>query len=75
MIENYVTGDSNAPGGKDEKFSPGHYLVVASHNQESLFKAIKVLRDNGLERGCENVVFGQIYGMGEQISMPLGQCK
>lgn len=55
------------------KFSPGHYLVVASHNQESLFNAIQVMKDNGLEKNCENVVFGQIYGMGEQISMPLGK--
>ena len=31
------------------------------------------MRENGLGKNCENVVFGQIYGMGEQISMPLGK--
>ena len=75
VIENYVAG-KNASLKKttsEMKFSPGHYLVVASHNQESLFNAIQVMKDNGLEKNCENVVFGQIYGMGEQISMPLGK--
>jgi len=48
-----------------------HYLVVASHNQESLFNAIEVMKRNKIEKASEKVVFGQIFGMGEQISMPL----
>jgi len=75
MIENFIAASdvSSENGGykSNGAFSEGHYLVVASHNQESLFNAIGVMRDNGLGKNCENVVFGQIYGMGEQISMPL----
>ena len=50
-----------------------HHLVVASHNQQSLFNAIKVMKDNGIPKDTEQIVFGQIFGMGEQISMPLGE--
>lgn len=46
------------------------YLVVASHNETSVSKASELITQKGLKT-TGSVVFGQIYGMGEQISMPL----
>eukprot|EP00095_Tigriopus_kingsejongensis_P004423 snap_masked-scaffold1224_size54636-processed-gene-0.6 protein:Tk04423 transcript:snap_masked-scaffold1224_size54636-processed-gene-0.6-mRNA-1 annotation:"probable proline dehydrogenase 2" len=46
------------------------YLVVASHNEESVRRASDLI---AAECPQANVVFGQIYGMGEQISMPLAR--
>lgn len=54
------------------KSSKNHHLVVATHNEKGLFNAIGTMMENGMENNNEKVVFGQIYGMGEQLSMPLG---
>ena len=49
---------------------PCGYLVVATHNEKGALHAGKRILGMGKP---ENVVFGQIYGMAEQISMPLGK--
>ncbi|TRY70761.1 hypothetical protein TCAL_04874 [Tigriopus californicus] len=49
---------------------PAGYLVVASHNETSVSRASEMITQKGLKT-TGSVVFGQIYGMGEQISMPL----
>ena len=52
--------------------NPRGYFVVASHNEASATRAAERAVKAGLA-GSGNVVFGQIYGMGENISMPLGE--
>jgi len=38
------------------------------------FHAVDEMKKRGIDSGKGHFVFGQIYGMGEQLSMPLGQC-
>lgn len=54
--------------------NPRGYFVVASHNEVSATKAAARAVEAGLA-GSGNIVFGQIYGMGENISMPLGKSQ
>ena len=48
------------------------YLVIASHNEKSVQNAVSQLAHKIDTIGYNKVVFAQIYGMGEQITMPLG---
>ena len=48
------------------------YLVIASHNEKSVQNAVSQLANAVDTIGYNKVVFAQIYGMGEQITMPLG---
>ena len=48
------------------------YLVIASHNEKSVQNAVSQLANTIDTIGYNKVVFAQIYGMGEQITMPLG---
>lgn len=51
------------------------YVVVATHNEKSVFEAAERLKAlEGRKKLKGNFVFAQIYGMGEQITMPLGEC-
>ncbi len=49
------------------------YLVVATHNEKGVAHAAETIRRHGVDAQSGSVVFGQIYGMGEQISLPLGE--
>ena len=51
------------------------YVVVATHNEASAKKAANHMESLNLnERNIGGrAVFGQIYGMAEQISVPLGE--
>ena len=46
------------------------YIVVATHNDSGAYHAVERIKEKNLANG--KFVFGQIYGMGEQLSMPLG---
>lgn len=52
---------------------PHSYIVIATHNEQAVdalvtqFKKGPFVSDNNSE-----IAFAQIYGMGEQITMPLG---
>ena len=48
---------------------PDIYAVAATHNEKAVGEIVDMLK-----KKTENnkIVFGQIYGMGEQITMPLG---
>jgi hypothetical protein len=48
-------------------------LVLATHNEETVRHATSCLLELGLDPRAGHVVFAQIYGMAEQISMPLGE--
>ena len=48
---------------------PEIYAVVATHNETAVGEIVELLKKR-IE--SNTIVFGQIYGMGEQITMPLG---
>ncbi|XP_019620722.1 PREDICTED: probable proline dehydrogenase 2 [Branchiostoma belcheri] len=48
-------------------------LIVASHNEQSIKYAVARMRDLGIEKNDGRVCFGQLYGMCDQVSYPLGQ--
>ena len=49
------------------------FLVVATHNEASVLRAVGKAEQLGLlEDGQARLAFAQIYGMAEQISLPLG---
>ena len=47
------------------------YFVIASHNEQAVQEIVKKMKK--MENIGPKFVFGQIYGMGEQITMPLGK--
>ena len=47
-------------------------VMVATHNEESVMRATETVRRLGLDPQGGNVVFAQVYGMAENISVPLG---
>jgi hypothetical protein len=59
-----------------QKVGPDRSLVImATHNEETVRHAASRLLELGLDPRAGHVVFAQIYGMAEQISMPLGEMK
>lgn len=48
-------------------------LLVASHNQNSIEKAIEAMSQSGLSSGESGVSFGQLLGMSDHISYTLGR--
>ena len=48
---------------------PEIYAVVATHNETAVGEIVELLKKR---MESNTIVFGQIYGMGEQITMPLG---
>ena len=55
------------------KGSGNPYVVVATHNEKGVWHAADIVQSRGIDPKGGRVVFGQIYGMGEQISLPLGE--
>ena len=49
---------------------PDIYAVVATHNEKAVADIVEMLKR---KTESNTIVFGQIYGMGEQITMPLGE--
>lgn len=56
-----------------ESLHKNDFYLVATHNEESILKAINTMNEIGIPPKQERVVFAQIYGMAEQISLPLGK--
>lgn len=50
----------------------GTEIMVATHNQESIGKAIALMKQFGLEPEDSSVYFAQLFGMRDNISFPLG---
>lgn len=48
-------------------------FLVASHNESSIHHATKRMKEVGISSDSRNIYFAQIYGMAEQISIPLGK--
>ncbi|KAK3581260.1 hypothetical protein CHS0354_032987 [Potamilus streckersoni] len=49
------------------------FIMVASHNEQTIKKAIGRMHELGLNPKEGNVFFGQVYGMCDYISAVLGQ--
>lgn len=48
-------------------------LMVASHNQESIEKAIKVMDELNIDPAASTICFAQLYGMSDNLTYNLGQ--
>jgi len=48
---------------------------MATHNEETICHSVARLLELGLHPTAGHVVFAQIYGMAEQISVPLGEIR
>ncbi|MBL4655597.1 MAG: proline dehydrogenase family protein, partial [Bacteroidia bacterium] len=46
-------------------------LCAATHNEQSCYKLIKLIADNGLGKSNPDIYFGQLYGMSDQITYNL----
>ena len=46
-------------------------IVLGTHNESSALIAAQTMLDLGIDPRSRQVVFGQIYGMADQISVPL----
>ncbi|XP_042867459.1 hydroxyproline dehydrogenase-like [Penaeus japonicus] len=59
---------------REIKASPhSRSVIVASHNEASVRTAARKLEELELDPLAGNVVFGQVYGMAENISVPLAR--
>ena len=50
---------------------PNTFTVIATHNEASVQHLVKQSKAEKHEKA--EIAFAQIYGMGEQITMPLGK--
>jgi proline dehydrogenase len=48
-------------------------IMMATHNQESLEKAIASMNIHGIDRRAATTAFGQLYGMADNLSFNLGK--
>lgn len=48
-------------------------LMVASHNQESIEKAIKIMDEVNIDPSSSTICFAQLYGMSDNLTYNLGQ--
>ncbi len=48
------------------------HVLVGSHNEESILKAVAAMRRWNIQPSDNTVVFGQIYGMASNITIKLG---
>ncbi|PIK40535.1 putative proline dehydrogenase 2 [Apostichopus japonicus] len=48
-------------------------FIIATHNEESILKAICLMKELGVSSACDKVTFGQLYGMCDHVSYALGQ--
>ena len=46
-------------------------IVLGTHNEKSALNAASIILQSGIKPESHQVVFGQIYGMADQISVPL----
>ena len=59
--------------GNEVQHAPDKFnLMVASHNEASVRKAVNLLNSFQVTIPEGSFVFGQVYGMAENISVPLG---
>eukprot|EP00571_Detonula_confervacea_P002260 CAMPEP_0172329058 /NCGR_PEP_ID=MMETSP1058-20130122/60674_1 /TAXON_ID=83371 /ORGANISM="Detonula confervacea, Strain CCMP 353" /LENGTH=588 /DNA_ID=CAMNT_0013046205 /DNA_START=387 /DNA_END=2153 /DNA_ORIENTATION=+ len=52
---------------------PGLKVMIATHNKESIEKAVKLMDELGLGPNDSGVHFAQLYGMSDNLTFTLGQ--
>ena len=65
--------DKNFNSGIDLMFNNINYVdfFIASHNEFSIIKTVELMKKHGIKEDDEKVWFGQLYGMGDNISFNL----
>lgn len=48
-------------------------LFSGTHNEESCYKLMKLMQENGIENDDDRIGFGQLYGMSDHISFNLAE--
>eukprot|EP01059_Diplonema_ambulator_P013378 TRINITY_DN238_c0_g3_i1.p1 TRINITY_DN238_c0_g3~~TRINITY_DN238_c0_g3_i1.p1 ORF type:complete len:578 (+),score=202.93 TRINITY_DN238_c0_g3_i1:88-1821(+) len=48
-------------------------LMIGSHNQASIERVLEVMETRGIDKRTGGVYFGQLMGMADQLTFPLGQ--
>jgi proline dehydrogenase len=48
-------------------------IFAGTHNEESSYKLMKLMNENGIAKGDHRVWFGQLYGMSDNISYNLAE--
>lgn len=48
-------------------------IMVASHNEDTVRYAIQLMKEHGIGPGDKVVCFGQLLGMCDHITFPLGE--
>lgn len=48
-------------------------IFAGTHNEDSSYKLMKLMNENGIAKGDERVWFGQLYGMSDNISYNLAE--
>jgi proline dehydrogenase len=46
-------------------------IFAGTHNEESSYKLMELMQENGIEKGDNRIWFGQLYGMSDNISYNL----
>lgn len=60
-------------GGEANRQRPKITLMAATHNEETVKFVINKMKEHGIKRSDRAISFGQLYGMCDQVSFPLGQ--
>ena len=47
-------------------------LYAGTHNEESSYMLMRMMKENGIDKGDRRIFFGQLYGMSDNISFNLG---
>lgn len=50
----------------------GFEVMIASHNQASLERAVALMHDKGLDQRSVGIYFGQLLGMADPLTFVLG---
>ena len=48
-------------------------LYAGTHNEESSYMLMRMMKENGIDKGDRRIFFGQLYGMSDNISFNLGE--
>lgn len=52
---------------------PGLEVMIATHNRESIEKAVDLIRRVGIDPSDESIHFAQLYGMSDNLTFTLGK--
>lgn len=59
--------------GHRHQHGPGLEIMIATHNKESIEKAVNLMSELGFDPSDETVHFAQLYGMSDNLTFTLGK--